>query len=284
MKSGESLREGFKHYLNNPVLILPYLLFGLFSLFLYNFSINFARESFSILKITSPFQILLLQEEFADTLSAIILRNVFFFILVGIIYALVDSFVKAYTIGLSEKISRTGGAKLKDGFQGATQTLQIFGKNIILILLLLFGFGLLLLTTAILLAQFALLAFIPAAIIYAFIIYSVSFFASQSIVVEKKGPWGGIVSSYAFIKRNMEDVAKLILFILFVYVAFHVIRLASLRLFEHFFVGATMRLISVAENLLLGYIIMRPYFVILKTLYFIKNQRFILVKAKEKMR
>src|SRR3989338_8547836 len=99
MKSGESLREGFKHYLNNPVLILPYLLFGLFSLFLYNFSINFARESFSILKITSPFQILLLQEEFADTLSAIILRNVFFFILVGIIYALVDSFVKAYTIG-----------------------------------------------------------------------------------------------------------------------------------------------------------------------------------------
>ncbi len=271
MKAGESLREGFRLYSDNPILILPYFLFGVFSLFLYNFSINFLRESFSIFKITSPFQILLFQKEFASALSAIILRNVFFFILVAIIYALVDSFVKAYTIGLSEKISRSGSARLKDGIAATSRTLQIFGKNIILILLLLFGIGLLLLTTAILLAQFALLAFIPATIIYTFIVYSVSFFASQSIVVEKKGPWGGLVSSYTFIKRNMEDVAKLILFIIFVYVAFHVIKLASLRLFGHFFTGATMRLISIAENLLLGYIIMRPYFVILKTLYFVKN-------------
>jgi len=275
MKAGESLREGFKLYLKNPAIILPYFLFGMFSLFLMNFSANFVRNSFSSIKITSPLQILLLQKEFASALSSVILRNILFAIIVILIFALVDSFVKAYTIGMAEKIAKRGRAKLSDGLQSSFRAMQIFGKNMVLALLLLFGFGLLLLTSAVLLGRLALLAFIPAAIIYSFIVYSASFFASQSIIIEKKGPWEGIKSSYSFIKRNLEGAAELILFIIFVYVAFNVINLASLRLFTHFFSGVTMRLLTLAENLLVGYIMMRPYLVILKTLFFINNQKIV---------
>ena len=40
--------------------------------------------------------------------------------------------------------------------------------------------------------------------------YFISFFSSQSIVIEKKGPWEGIVSSYGFIKRNLGELRKYI--------------------------------------------------------------------------
>ena len=238
-------------------------MFGVFSLFLYNFSIGFLRESFAPLREATPFQILFLQSRVSEIIGAVIVRDILFVISIIVIYFLVDALLKGYTIGLAEKLSRSGGVKLSDGLQSVSRAASLFGKNIVIFLLLLFGFFLLGLTTAVLLGKLALFAFIPAAIIYVFILYSVSFFASQSIVVEKKGPWDGIASSYIFIKKNLEDVAQLILFIIFVYVAFHVIRLSSLRLFEHFFAGITMRIISIGGNLLLGYIMMRPYFIIL---------------------
>ncbi len=280
MKAGESLREGFKLYLANPAIVLPYLLFGIFSTFLLGYFFNFVRSSFSAMKNTSPVQMLLLRSEFADLLGEVIARIIFLAIVIAVIYFVADSFLKAYTIGLAEKISKSGSARLRDGFQHIGRTAQIFGKNIAIFLLLLFGTALLFLTSAVLLGSLALIAFIPALIIYAFIVYAVSFFANQSIVIEKKGPWDGIVSSYVFIKRNMEDVAKLILFIAFVFVAVIVIQKASGNLLAHFYSGFPLWLILKAEDLLLGYIIARPYFIILKTLYFVKNQKVVAASRK----
>lgn len=282
MKSGESLKEALKLYLANPIVVLPYFLFGLFTLVVSTFSLNFIVSSFAPFRISNSLQILLLRKEFTEALTAVLIKDMLFVVVIAVIYFFVDSFLKSYTIGLSEKISRTGTAKFSDGLSSAPRGLVIFGKNLALALLLLFGYALLFLTSIVLLANLALLAFIPAAIIYTFIVYSASFFSSQSIMIEKKGPWDGIVSSYAFIRRNMEDVAQLILFIIFVFVAFQVIELASMRLFSHFYKGLTLWVISKSEGLLLGYIIMRPYFVILKTMYFVKNQKLIQASSQKR--
>ncbi len=273
MKSGESIRESFKLYLNNPAVILPYFLVGIFNIFAYLFTINLLKHSIATLRFSSTIELLVLGEKLNSAVSAIFLKNILFILAMGILYLLVDALLKSYTIGLSSSIVRGKGSKLSSGFASIKRTFSIFWKNIIVGLLLLFGFALIFVTSSVLLGRFALIAFIPASIIYTFIVFAITLFASQSIVLEKKGAWSGIASAYFFVRKHIEEVAKLVLFIIFVFVAFQVIKLASLRLFGYFFSSTAMFFISNAENLLLGYILMRPFFVILKTHFFIKNSK-----------
>lgn len=273
MKSGESIRESFKLYTSNPILILPYLLFGLFNLGLSLFVVNHLKSTLATIRFTSSIEFLILGQTLTSALSSIFIKSFLFIIAVGLIYLIVDAFVKSYTIGLSAVIVNGKKAKLSDGMKAMEKTFTLVGKNIIIGVLLVLGAALIFMTSFVLLGKFALISFIPATIIYAFILFAITLFASQSIVLESKSAWQGISSSYFFMKKHMEDVAKLVLFLIFVYVAFQMIKLSSTRLLAHYFAPFALQFVSMGASLLLSYLIMRPYFVILKTHFFLNNAK-----------
>lgn len=273
VKAGESIRESWKLYLSNPAIILPYFLFGIFNIAISTFALNYFKRSLATIRFTSSIEFFVLGQRLSDALSVIFLKNLLLILALGVLFLIVDALVKSYTIGLSSSIVKGRPARLSDGLRSIDRTFTIVGKNIVIGLLLIFGSALIFMTSLVLLGKFALLAFIPATIIYAFILFAITLFASQSIVLERKTAWQSIVSSYFFLRKHMEDVAKLVLFLIFVFVAFQMIKLASIRLLENFFLSFTLQIITVSESLLLGYLIMRPYFVILKTYFFIKNSK-----------
>lgn len=273
MRTGESIREAFNLYGKNPAIILPYLLFGFFNTAVSFFLVNYLKSSLATLRFTSSIEFFLLGQHLTDAVTSLFLQNLLVILLVGFVYLIVDALVKSYTIGMASAIVKGKTATFRDGVSSARRAMAIVAKNIGVGILLIFGSALVFLTSVVLLGKFALIAFIPAAIIYAFILFAITLFASQSIVLENKGAWGGIVSSYFFLRKHMEEAAKLVLFLIFVFVAFQMIKLASIQLFGNFFLSQTLQLVRIAENLLLGYIIMRPFFVILKTHFYIKNSK-----------
>ncbi len=271
MKSGESIRSSFKLYTANPIVILPYLLFGIFNLILSFFAVSHFRDTLATIRFTSSIEFLILGQTLTSALSSIFLKSFLFLAAIGIIFLIVDALVKSYTIGLSAAIVRGKKATLSDGLAATAKTFTIVGKNIVIGILLVLGAALVFMTSVVLLGKFALISFIPATIIYLFILFAITLFSSQSIVLENKNAWQGIASSYFFMKKHMEDVAKLVLFLIFVFVAFQMIKLSATRLLAHYFAPFAMQFVSLGASLLLGYLIMRPYFVILKTHFFLNN-------------
>ena len=271
MKTRESIHESFRLYGKNPAIILPYLLFGIFNTAVTIFLVNYLKSSLATLRFTSSIEFFVLGQKLSDALTALFLQNLLVVLFIGLVFVIVDAVIKSYTIGISAAMIRGKTATLKDGIPAARRATTIVAKNLGLGLLLVLGSALIFITSVVLLGKFALVSFIPAVIIFAFILYAVTLFASQSIVLENKGAWQGIVSSYFFIRKHVEDSAKIVLFLVFIFVAFQMIKLASMQLFGDFFISPTLQMIKIAENLLLGYIIMRPLFVILKTHFFVKN-------------
>jgi hypothetical protein len=98
-----------------------------------------------------------------------------------------------------------------------------------------------------------------------------TFFAAQSIVLERNGPINGIRSSYRMIKKYPEDVAVIIVFILLAYVCLMVIETVSVLSMGYLTSGFVLELFSNSMQFILFSMVFAPYVLILKTVYFIKN-------------
>ncbi|MFO7872291.1 MAG: hypothetical protein R6U26_01450 [Candidatus Undinarchaeales archaeon] len=270
MKTGNVIKKAFDLYLTNPVIIVPFLILGAVTNTINFILKTFLRESFANFKFTGM-QSLLFLENISESFFQNFLQYSIFFILIGIFILILSSFLEAYAIGLSKKLT-TNKAKLSDGLSAMIHGPAIIGKNLIIWLLFFAGSIVVIIPTVIL---FGALGFLLATVIlfvYMAILIAVSFFANQSIVLDNVGPWEGLVGSYFFIKKNIEGVALLILFVVGIYVAFGIVQSTGATMVSYFLSETTELVVNQGLHLILYSLILYPFVLILKTFYYIKNK------------
>lgn len=270
MKTGNVIKKAFDLYLTNPVIIVPFLILGAVTNTINFILKTFLRESFANFKFTGM-QSLLFLENISESFFQNFLQYSIFFILIGIFILILSSFLEAYAIGLSKKLTNKK-AKLSDGLSAMIRGPAIIGKNLIIWLLFFAGSIVVIIPTVIL---FGALGFLLATVIlfvYMAILIAVSFFANQSIVLDNAGPWEGLVGSYFFIKKNIEGVALLILFVVGIYVAFGIVQSTGATMVSYFLSETTELVVNQGLHLILYSLILYPFVLILKTFYYIKNK------------
>ncbi len=270
MKTGNAIKKAFDLYLSNPVIIVPFLILGLVTNTINFILKTFMRESLANFEF-SGMQSLLLIENISENFLQNFLQYSIIFILIGIFILVLSSFLEAYAIGLSKKLTKkkTG---LSDGLSAMIHGPAIIGKKIIIWLLFFAGSVVVIIPTVILFGPLGLLLATIILFIYMALLMAVSFFANQSIVLDNKGPWKGIVGSYSFIKKNLEGVALLIIFAAGIYVAFGIIQSTSVTMASYFLDKTTELIVNQGLHLILYSLILYPFVVILKTFYYIKNK------------
>lgn len=270
MKTGNAIKKAFDLYLANPLIILPFLIVGLVRNTISFFVNLFLRESFSGFQLNG-IQALFLLENLAEILLKSIVAYSIILLLVGILIIVLTSFLEAYAIGLSNKMTDKK-AKLSDGLSAMVHGPAIIGKTILLWILFFAGSIVVILPAIILFGTLGLVIATFILLIYASILITVSFFSNQSIVLDNKGPWEGIAGSYKFIKKNLEGVALLILFVVGLYVAFGIIHSTGTTMSSYFLNEFSQLVVNKGLHLILYSLILYPFLIILKTFYFIKNK------------
>lgn len=270
MDIGSCIRRAFSLYMENPALIVPFVFSGVLGTLFKIIKNNYIKNNFYY--DFSGIKSLLL----AKTMSGEILNAIFEYLILVVIFTVilsaVDSFVHAYAIGIARKASSEKGTSLKDGLGTIERGFQIFLMKIVVFALMIAGAFVILLPSVILFGMLGILISAALILIYAFAVYAMTFFASQSIVVEGKGPWESIVRSYEFIKKNLEGVALLLIFMILLFVSFQVIGAVSEFEGSYFFSKITLSFFTGGIDFILMYVILAPYFVMLKTFYFVKNR------------
>ncbi len=270
MKIGQAIRTAFNLYLNNPIIILPFLLLGIFRSFLNiviltSFNIHVPSTNFFKMPL------LLSNVNTMSELSKLLFNFLLLLLLISILIIILNSFVEAYAIGVAKKLT---SKKLSFSFKlpAIVNGLQIFVKKLIILGLALIGGVILLFPLVILFGLAGVVLSSILFLIYVLILLVIELFASQSIVIDKVNAWKGIVNSYHFVKKNLEGVAVLILFFLVLYGGVLIIKAAAFALGVYLLNGFPLLLYKQGINIILYSIVLLPFIVILKTTYFIKNK------------
>lgn len=271
METGECVRKSVDIYLDNPILIVPFIIAGVLYLVVINFLTTSFKTAFSSLNMTG-LQAFLFSKLFASEMLRVLSNYMVLFLLSILFIAIVYSFVQAYSIGLAKKIVTEKKVSLKDGFATIGSGVQIFFMLLSVFGLIIAGLLVSALISIILFGAIGIILSAVAVLIYSTVVVVAVFFAPQSIVLENKGPWEGIASSYRFIKKNIESSALLLLFIGFIYVSFLIMEYGGATLGSYFLSEITFNVLSKGLNLLLFSVVFSPYVVVLKTYFFMKNK------------
>lgn len=270
LKIGQAIRDSFNLYLNNPVVIFPFLLFGLFKSF---FNILLVRYlTFSIpFNSFNPVPMLIPGSSVLAELSKTLFNYLIFIIVAIIALTVLHSFVESYSIGIARKLN-SKKVSLSVGFSSLPRGIQIFAKKIIVLGLILGGSLVLYFPLIILFGTLGIVISTLLLLIFVAVVLVIEFFASQSIVIDNSGPWKGIVRSYKFIRKNLEGVVIMILFLLLLYCGVLITKAASLFIGNYFLSGTSLLLFKEGVDIILTSLIFSPFVVILKTYYFLKNK------------
>lgn len=270
MKIGKAIKIAFNKYLSNPVIILPFLIIGAITNTLNLFIKSYFERSIPSLDVMNIKSLMLFESLGRNLLEALIGYSVLL-VLGGLLVLILTSFLEAYAIGLSKEMIKKK-AKLSDGLSAMVHGPAIIGKTLILWILFLAG-SIVVITPAVVL--FGPVGVLPATVIlliYLSILLAVSFFSEQSIVIDGKGPWKGLVESYHFIKKNLEGVALLILFVAGLYLTFGIMQASASTLGSTLLNKSTQLIVGQGLHLILYSLILYPFMFVLKTFYYIKNK------------
>ena len=269
MEIGKFIRKAFNLYLDHPVIIIPFLFLGIINVATGLWLENYISELLPILQ--SPTELFI--ASLTGILSSAIIRVAVAALLVTIITSLASSYVEAYSIGLARAMSTKKDISFKEGFPALKRGLSIFSvKLLVLVIIAAVAFGVSI-PLVILFKLAGVLMALVVLLVFAIALLVITFFAPQSIVLEKRGAWGGIKKSYVFIKNHLEEVAILLLFMLFAFVIFTALQQVGITLAENFISEYVVILVSSGIHLLLFSMVFAPYFVVLKTYFYFKKSR-----------
>jgi len=270
MAIGRYVRKAFQLYTNHPIIIIPFLIFGLLESTLRLFSTNFLEFEMSSFQV-DKIETLLSPTVLNDAMFGSVFKYTLLVIVIVLLLSLLNSFVEAYAIGLAKKMPKRKNLKFKDGLKTLGRGTTIFFMKVFKLLLFVLGAVAISIPSFMIFgAAFGVLLFSGFFFIYFIMVTVITFFASQSIIINKLGAWDGILESYRFLKRNLESVALLLLFNILLYVVFSLIVRSTVVLSGFFLSDFIMDFIDQGMRLIVFSLILEPFFVILKTIFFMK--------------
>jgi hypothetical protein len=269
MEAGKFIRKAFNIYLDNPIIIVPFLLFGILSTTTNLWLENYITAMLPVFE--NPAELLMVS--MSGSLHSAFSRIIVVAILLAIVVSLISSYIEAYSIGLARSMSTKKGTGFKEGVPALKKGLTIFGVKLIVITLIMAVAIGATIPLVILFKLVGILASFVVVLIFGVSLVVITFFASQSIVLENKNVWGGIRGSYKLLRNNIEEVAILLLFMLFSFVILTVLQEVGVALAETFISEYLIALIRSGLHLLLFSMILSPYFIILKTYFYFKRSR-----------
>ena len=271
MQTGKWFLEAFRTYIDNPVIILPYLLLGIMSTGTSFFTKTYLDVRLSNLDIDS-LQAAFMAGDITLPLIDTLLKYALIFSVCFVVLTFVSSFIAAYAIELTRSIAASGHSDVRSGFFALRKGLPIFVKKIFVALITLVGAAILIVPATIFFGMIGAILALVIVLVYSVIIHVVSFFAEQAIVLSGKGAWEGIVQSYRFVKNTLESSVILMLLMLFFYAVFALFSRIFYSVGSTFITsGAALDILSAGINLLLFSIVVAPLFIIIKTIYFMKK-------------
>lgn len=271
MGTGKYIRKAFSMFLDNPIIVVPFLLLGVLGIGLMTFAENYLSFNLGSINVEGV-DAILLSGEILSFITQTLVNFVLILLVSLVFFAIIGSFVKAYSIGLVKQMASNKTAGFRDGLVTLDRGIQIFGMRIILIILGIAGFFILMVPATIIFGTIGAIFSSFLFLIYLIALMAIAFFAPQSIVLEKKGPLEGIIGSYKFLRKNLEGVVILIIFMLLLFVCFAIILKASNLMGSYLFSETALDFFIQGIRLILYSLILAPYFIIIKTYYFIKNK------------
>jgi len=270
MQTAKWFGEAFRTYLSNPVLVLPYLFLGILSTFSSAFTNSYLSTRLSDLNVES-LQATFLSGDITTPLIDMLLKYALVWGASIVVLILINSFVAAYAIELSRSIVASGHSDFRAGFFALGKGLTIFVKEISMALIILAGAALFIIPGTIFFGTIGSIIALLISIVYFIIIYLIFFFADQAIVLSGKGAWGGIVQSYNFIRQTVDSSVILMLFMLFFFAIFALASKILHTIGATFLCGTTLGIFSAVVSLALFSGVVFPFFVVLKTTYYMKK-------------
>jgi len=268
MKTGKFIRKQVLAYMNNPILLFPFAVFGLLSAGVSIFTKFFWTTSLGI-----PIGNILSLANAGDIFPNLgfLIRFSCLLIFSGLFLSFVGSFFHAFSIGLSEKISRNKKPKIEDGLNAMDAGFRVFSFKILIWIFTILGAIIMAIPAGFLFGFTGLLLTGIATMFFALLLQFVGFFGKQAVVLEGLSAWLAFQRSYQVIKRNLEKVLLLLGAYLFIFVAFIVVKQLFFTIANYLVSGLGLVVFSQATNFIFTFLILAPLTVLIKTSYFLQK-------------